>query len=81
MTKVLASFALQKNLDGDEKLLESISRAHRVYGILRVQLSPTLDRVTVEYDASRLKLPEVENVLHQAGVPIVPNTGTHGVRA
>jgi hypothetical protein len=69
MTKVQLRYDLARPLD--ENLMEQIARMHSVYGILRVALAPSLDKLTVEYDASRLSAREVENVLHGAGLPIV----------
>lgn len=68
MTKIQLHFGLMRPL-GDEDL-ESITRVHSVYGILRVQVGPTLDAITVEYDASRLSEEDVEAALIQCGVPI-----------
>jgi hypothetical protein len=48
-----------------------IARAHGVYGILRVSLAPSLDKLTIEYDATRLSAIEVETTLHNLGLPIV----------
>jgi hypothetical protein len=67
MTKILLEFELTGPLDGD--LLERISAAHGIYGLLRLKLAPQLDRVTVEYDASRLTPSQVEAALHRAGIP------------
>jgi hypothetical protein len=67
MTKVQIHFALVKPLD--EELLRRIADAHSIYGIQRVQLSPSQDGIMVEYDASRLRLPEVESALERAGIP------------
>jgi hypothetical protein len=53
--------------------MEQIARAHTFYGILRISLSHTLDRLTVEYDASRLSPLEVENYLRQLGLPVAIN--------
>jgi hypothetical protein len=69
MTKVQLRYDLMRPLD--ETLMEQIARVHSVYGILRVQPSPSLDKLVVEYDASRLSPLEVETVLHKAGLPIV----------
>lgn len=69
MTKVQLVYDLMRPLD--DSLLEQIARVHSVYGILRVQPSATLDKLVVEYDASRLSASEVETVLHKAGLPIV----------
>ena len=67
MTKVDLRFRLTRPLD--EALMGRIADAHGVYGILLVRLADTLDRVTVEYDASRLTGDQVEGVLHRAGIP------------
>lgn len=69
MTKVQLAYDLLRPLD--DNALEQISRVHGVYGIERVVIAPSLDKLTVEYDASRLTPREVENVLHRVGVPIV----------
>lgn len=69
MTKVQLRYDLLRPLD--ETLMEKIAWAHSVYGILRVAPSATMDKLVVEYDASRLSALEVENVLHRAGLPIV----------
>jgi hypothetical protein len=69
MTKVQLKYDLLRPLD--DTLMEQIARVHSVYGILRVALAPSLDKLTVEYDASRLNPLEVENVLQSAGLPIV----------
>ena len=69
MTRVQLRYDLMRPLD--ETLMEQVARVHGVYGILRVQPSPSLDKLIVEYDASRLSAMEVETVLHKAGLPIV----------
>ena len=71
MTKVQLRFDLLKPLT--EELLEKISWLHSVYGILKVSFPPDMNKLIVEYDASRLSPMEVENVLHRAGLPIVLN--------
>lgn len=68
MTKVQLEYNLLKPID--DRLMEQIARLHGVYGILRVTLAPSFDRVTVEYDASRLSPLEVENALHSVGLPV-----------
>jgi len=55
----------------DDSMLEQIARVHSVYGIVRVQLSDTMNKLVVDYDASRLSEADVETVLHKAGLPIV----------
>ncbi len=68
MTKVELLFDLARPLDG--ALMDAIARAHGIYGIFRVRLSPSMDGVTVEYDASRLTPAQVEAALVRAGVAI-----------
>lgn len=69
MTKIQLTYTLVKPLN--EKNMEGIARAHSVYGILRVTVSPKMDSIMVEYDATRLNPLEVESVLHRSGIPIV----------
>jgi hypothetical protein len=68
MTKVQLHYDLLRPLD--DALMAQIANVHSVYGILRVALAPTLDKIVVEYDATRLSPLEVESVLHRAGLPI-----------
>jgi allophanate hydrolase subunit 1 len=70
MTKVQIRFRLQRPLDS--VLLPRLAQANALYGIERVTLSPALDGLTVEYDASRLNPAEVESALAAAGIPIAP---------
>ena len=68
MTKVQLQYDLVRPLnDNDAK---GISDVHSWYGILRVQPTATLDKVNVEFDASRLTEKDVEATLHRFGVPI-----------
>ena len=69
MTKVQLEYDLLRPID--EPLLEQIARAHGIYGILRISLTPSLNRLMIEYDASRLSPLEVETVLHRMGIPVV----------
>ena len=61
MTKVQVRFRLQKPLD--DVMLARISDAHSLYGIQKVIVSPALDSLMVEYDATRLRPAEVESAL------------------
>lgn len=69
MTKVQLRYDLMRPLD--DNLMEKIARVHTVYGIVRVVPNESLDKLLVDYDASRLSEMEVETVLHKAGLPIV----------
>jgi allophanate hydrolase subunit 1 len=68
MTKVQKQVRLWKTLD--EALMARIADAHTIYGITRITLAPSLDSLTVEYDATRLRPAEVESALASAGIPI-----------
>ena len=72
MTKVQAHFQLQRPLD--DAMMARISDAHSLYGILRVRLDASLEGVSVEYDASRLRPAEVEAALSGFGIPVTPVT-------
>ncbi len=68
MTKVTLHYDLLRPLtDGD---LDSIANVHSTYGIARVQVAPSLDKITVDYDASRLMKTDVEAELARHGLPI-----------
>ncbi|HLW77259.1 MAG TPA: hypothetical protein VKS01_09735 [Bryobacteraceae bacterium] len=68
MTKVTLHYDLARKLNDDD--LAAISDVHSTYGIARVQVAPTLDKLVVDYDASRLKKPDVEAELLHHGLPI-----------
>ncbi len=70
MTKVQLRYELLRPLD--ETLLKRISDAHGIYGFQRIQVETSLDKITVEYDASRLTRNGVEAKLHGAGIPVKP---------
>jgi hypothetical protein len=69
MTKVQNHFRLQRPLD--ESLMEQIAGANSIYGIERIQIAPSRDEIMVEFDASRLRVSEVESALQRAGIPVV----------
>ena len=68
MTKVTLEYDLMRPLD--DAAAEAVARAHSVYGIARVRVVPALNRISVDFDASRLFEKDVENSLINAGVPI-----------
>ncbi len=70
MTKVQIHFRLQKPLD--EAMLARIADAYALYGIQKVNVAPSMDSLTVEYDATRLRPAEVEAALAGAGLPVIP---------
>jgi hypothetical protein len=69
MTKVTLHYDLSRALTEPE--LGSVADLPSTYGIARVQVAPGLDKITVDYDASRMMKDDVESVLHRHGLPIV----------
>ena len=68
MTKVTLHYDLLRPLGDDD--LEKIANIHGTYGIVRVRLAPSLDKLTVDYDASRLMKKDVEAELRRWGMPL-----------
>ena len=68
MTKVQLQYDLIRPLTDHDAA--AIGDLNSVYGIERVQLAPSLDRLSVEYDASRLSEKDVEAVLQRYGLPV-----------
>jgi hypothetical protein len=68
MTRVQIHFRLQKPLD--EAALTAIAAVHAKYGIHKIRVADTLDALTVEYDATRLRPAEVEAAIAGAGIAI-----------
>ncbi len=68
MTQVQIHFRLQRPLDSG--MLANIEQVNTLYGIQRVRVSPAMDRLTVDYDATRLRPADVESALAAAGIPL-----------
>jgi hypothetical protein len=68
MTKVTLHYDLTRKLTDED--LAAISDVHSIFGLARVQLAPTLDKIVVDYDASRLLKLDVEAALLRHGIPI-----------
>jgi hypothetical protein len=68
MTKVQLEYDLIRPLTDHDAA--AIGDVHSWYGIERVQLAPSLHRLRVEYDASRLSEKDVEAVLQRFGLPV-----------
>ena len=67
MTKVQLPFSLAAPLD--EAALNRLAEVYEIYGILRVNVEP--EKLTVEYDATRMTPKDVEAALAKVGVPLV----------
>jgi hypothetical protein len=70
MTKVQIRFRLQKPLD--EQALTGIAAVRAAYGFQKIKVADSLDELTVEYDATRLRPAEVEAALTGAGIAVMP---------
>ena len=68
MTKVTLHYNLQRPLEDDD--LPNIAKVHGVFGIVRVQPDAALEKITVDYDASRMMKTDVEATLARFGIPI-----------
>jgi hypothetical protein len=68
MTKVTLHYDLSRKLTDDD--FANVAAMHSTYGMVRVQVAPSLDKITVDYDASRLMRKDVEAVIARHGVPI-----------
>jgi hypothetical protein len=68
MTKVQLQYDLIRPLTDQDAV--AVADVHSWYGMQRVQVAPSLDRLLVEYDASRLSEKDVEAVLQRFGLPI-----------
>jgi hypothetical protein len=70
MTKVQIHFGLERRLD--DELLTHIAKVYSIYGIQKIQVAPSMEALTVEYDATRLRPAEVRSALTNAGIPLAP---------
>jgi hypothetical protein len=68
MTKVQLEYDLERPLTDTDAA--GVADVHSWYGMQRVKLAPSLDKLQVEYDASRLTEEDVEAVLVRFGLPI-----------
>ena len=68
MTKVERHFRLQRPLD--EPMMERLVAANSIYGIDRIQISSSGLELIVDYDATRLRIPDLESELERAGIPV-----------
>ena len=68
MTKIQVRFRLERRLD--DAMMERLAKANTIYGIQGIQVAPSLDGLTVEFDATRLLRSEVEAALAGAGIPV-----------
>ena len=68
MTKVEARYEFTAPFS--DSWLAAIEALHGVYGMQAVKLTPKMDGLTILYDATRLKLTDVEHQLQRCGLPV-----------
>lgn len=68
MTKVTLHYDLSRALTDED--YANIGLLPSVYGMVRVVPNTTGDKLTVDYDASRLKPTDVKAVLARYGMPL-----------
>ncbi len=62
-------FRLRQPLD--QAALAGLATVHAKYGIQKITVADSLDALTVEYDAARLRPAEVEAALAGAGISVL----------
>ncbi len=71
MTKVEVKYEFSTPFE--ESWTQAIEQLHGVYGFQMVQLKGDLTGLNVQYDASRLRLEDVDHNLRAAGLPVRRN--------
>lgn len=69
MTFMEITYELQSRLQPDQ--LRALGNFANTYGLRRFRVNDQMNRLSLEYDASRLKETEVEHVLRQARIPVL----------
>jgi len=69
MTLMEITYELQSRLQPEQ--LQALGSFANTYGLRRFRVDEKDNRLSFEYDASRLKESEVEHVLRQAMIPVL----------
>jgi len=69
MTLIEITYELQSSLNAEQ--LRALGSFANTYGLRRFRVDEKANRLSFEYDASRLKETEVAHVLRQANIPVV----------
>src|SRR5579864_9075526 len=69
MTLMEITYELQSPLQPEQ--LRALGSFANTYGLRRFRVDEKTNRLSLEYDASRLKETEVEHVLRQANIPVL----------
>jgi hypothetical protein len=69
MTLMEITFALQSRLTPEQ--LGTLGSYANTYGLRRFRVDEKTNRLSFEYDASRLKETEIAHILRQARIPVL----------
>lgn len=69
MTLMEITYELQSRLKPEQ--LRALGNFANTYGLRRFRINEDTNRLSFEYDASRLKEAEVEHVLREARIPVL----------
>jgi hypothetical protein len=69
MTLIEVTYKLQSRLQPEQ--MRALGNFANTYGLRRFRVDENTNRLSFEYDASRLKETEVEHVLRQAMIPVL----------
>jgi hypothetical protein len=69
MTQMDVKFRYEKHPSEDSMM--ALGKLKEVYGIRRVVIDEEWNLITVEYDATRLTVPVIEQLLRRGGIDIV----------
>lgn len=69
MTLMEITYQLQSRLQPEQ--LQALASFANTYGLRRFRVDEQNNRLSFEYDASRLKETEVEHVLREAKIPVL----------
>lgn len=68
MTKVTLHYDLLRRLTEED--LARVPDLYSVYGIVKIAVAPSNDKIAVDYDASRMMKGDLEATLARYGMPI-----------
>ncbi|HEY2645902.1 MAG TPA: hypothetical protein VGI34_02960 [Candidatus Acidoferrales bacterium] len=69
MTLMEITYELQSRMQPEQ--MRALGSFANTYGLRRFRVDEQANRLSFEYDASRLKESEVEHVLRQANIPVL----------
>ena len=79
MTLMEITYELQSRLQPEQ--LRALGGFANTYGLRRFRVDEQANRLSFEYDASRLKETEVEHVLREARIPVLRRVEPEGTES